>query len=277
MCQLFGINASGPMSPQDYLRGFFCRGGGTSDHKDGWGLAYHSQGSALLNVRTSSAHDCTLARSLLQQLPNSNSLVAHIRKATMGAVELRNSHPFRRRLWGYDWVFAHNGDLKTFHREHGGRYTPVGDTDSEAAFCHLLNALVDRFGEFEQPPFATVRETLRQESRKIAKHGTFNFLLMVGDLLITYGTTDLYWLELDKTIPRSQLVDVDQAWVDHHRVLQGNERAIVVATHPLTDDPRWQRYDANDMKVFAHGLMVEEASTSEDTQHAVPDKNSKAA
>ena len=37
--------------------------------------------------------------------------VAHVRKATVGAPGLQNTHPFKRVLWGRDWVFAHNGTL----------------------------------------------------------------------------------------------------------------------------------------------------------------------
>jgi predicted glutamine amidotransferase len=46
-----------------------------------------------------------------------------------------------RELWGRYWVFAHNGDLKGFHPRLHGAFRPVGDTDSERAFCWLMQEL----------------------------------------------------------------------------------------------------------------------------------------
>mmetsp|Transcript_16500 Transcript_16500/g.62754 ORF Transcript_16500/g.62754 Transcript_16500/m.62754 type:complete len:247 (-) Transcript_16500:61-801(-) len=85
-------------------------------------------------------------------------MLAHIRKATCGAQVLENVHPFQRELWGRPWTFAHNGDLPFCRAsataddrdavEHPGEratYMPIGDTDSEIAFCMLLNRLQARF------------------------------------------------------------------------------------------------------------------------------------
>jgi predicted glutamine amidotransferase len=51
----------------------------------------------------------------LQAYPlKSRNIIAHVRKATIGEVALENAHPFVRELWGRQWVFAHNGDLKDY-------------------------------------------------------------------------------------------------------------------------------------------------------------------
>ena len=41
---------------------------------------------------------------------------------------------------GQHWCFAHNGQLADFEPPKG-IYRPVGDTDSERAFCDLLNRI----------------------------------------------------------------------------------------------------------------------------------------
>ncbi len=71
----------------------------------------------------------------------SGHIVAHIRKATVGGVALANTHPFQRELWGRWWVFAHNGTLKDSAPRLHGAFRPVGQTDSDAAFCRLMRAL----------------------------------------------------------------------------------------------------------------------------------------
>ncbi|MBT5471417.1 MAG: transglutaminase [Nitrospina sp.] len=58
-----------------------------------------------------------------------------------------NTQPFRRSLGGYDWLFLHNGHLdraalSKLHSDPSGLMEPVGDTDSELAFCFLLGKLL---------------------------------------------------------------------------------------------------------------------------------------
>jgi len=69
------------------------------------------------------------------------AVVSHIRQANRGAVALENTHPFTRELWGRNWTFAHNGQLKGYRRLKTGHFRPVGETDSEYAFCWLLYQL----------------------------------------------------------------------------------------------------------------------------------------
>jgi glutamine amidotransferase len=85
---------------------------------------------------------------LIKRLPiQSKNVIAHIRKATQGEVMLENCHPFVR-MRGRYWVFAHNGDLKEFAPELDGSFLPVGTTDSERAFCYILQQMRHRFGGF---------------------------------------------------------------------------------------------------------------------------------
>ena len=44
-------------------------------------------------------------------------------------------------------MFAHNGDRKEFAPRIDGPYRPVVNTDSELAFCYLLQQLRQRFGD----------------------------------------------------------------------------------------------------------------------------------
>ena len=73
-------------------------------------------------------------------LIKSEVVIGHIRHANVGKVSLVNTHPFVRELWGQHWCFAHNGQLADFEPPKG-IYRPVGDTDSERAFCDLLNRI----------------------------------------------------------------------------------------------------------------------------------------
>ncbi|MCV5838828.1 class II glutamine amidotransferase, partial [Escherichia coli] len=73
---------------------------------------------------------------LVQNYPiKSRAVVSHIRQANRGGVNLENTQPFTRELWGKYWTFAHNGQLSDYQDLYTGRHRPVGQTDSELAFC----------------------------------------------------------------------------------------------------------------------------------------------
>ena len=135
MCQLLGMNCNVPTDIVFSFTGFATRGGRTGDHNDGWGIAFFEGSGVRHFVDYQSAVASPIAE-LIRRCPiKSKNVIAHIRKATQGRVVLENCHPFVRELWGRYWVFAHNGDLKNFAPAIDGPFRPVGNTDSERAFC----------------------------------------------------------------------------------------------------------------------------------------------
>jgi glutamine amidotransferase len=144
-------------------------------------------------------------------------MMAHIRYATQGGVSLENVHPFQREMWGIQWTFAHNGDVPMFTlkspnpntpREEQtiepcnsgfsgcnsssampklGRcreavYHPVGDTDSEAVFCAMLNALRAEFTTLPTLPvlYEAIQRLCCEIVRGNESETIFNFLLGCG-------------------------------------------------------------------------------------------------
>lgn len=141
MCQLLGMNCNTPTDVMFSFAGFAQRGGRTDHHADGWGIAFF-EGQGLRHfVDHQPACDSPVAELIRRYPIRSENVIAHIRKATQGEVSLRNCHPFVRELWGRYWVFAHNGDLKGFEPRLHSHFRPVGSTDSERAFCWILQEL----------------------------------------------------------------------------------------------------------------------------------------
>eukprot|EP01036_Dinobryon_divergens_P044651 gene44651-59589_t len=147
MCQLLGMNSRLPASLTLSFTGFSQRGGCTDHHADGWGIAFfesdgHDPGRGVRYfVDKEGAATSPIAQMLRSYPIKSHNVVAHVRKATVGAVNLENCHPFVRELWGRYWVFAHNGDLKDYAPALHGNFHPVGSTDSERAFCWIMQEL----------------------------------------------------------------------------------------------------------------------------------------
>ena len=135
---------------------------------------------------------------------------------------------------GRHWIFAHNGDLKGYHPFLSGVYQPVGDTDSELAFCALIQGLRKRFPG-SQPPLNELCHALADITRDITLHGVFNYLLSNGQALFAHCSTRLYRLVRQWPFSTAHLIDADLS-IDFARVTTPEDRVAVIATAPLTDN-----------------------------------------
>jgi predicted glutamine amidotransferase len=259
MCQLLGMNCATPTDITFSFRGFSQRAGITSDHSDGFGIAFFEDKACRLFVDNQSAVESPIAELVRNYPIKSRNVIAHIRKATQGKINLENSHPFSRELWGRQWIFAHNGDLHDFHPSLTGRFSPVGNTDSERAFCFVLDQLVERFG-YEEPSLDDIFDVLLELSPKIAEHGTFNFCLSNGQALFTYAITKLHWVVREYPFKPAQLIDLDVE-VDFSQVTTPEDCVAVITTEPLTQNEQWTAYLPGEMILFQHGQPIRHAHT----------------
>lgn len=262
MCQLLGMNCAAPTDITFSFKGFSQRAGITSDHSDGFGIAFFEDKACRLFVDNQSAVVSPIA-DLVRNYPiKSRNVIAHIRKATQGKITLENSHPFMRELWGRQWIFAHNGDLHNFQPHLSGRFTPVGSTDSELAFCYLLEQLVLKFGYFE-PSLNDIFSLLEEISPKIAEYGTFNFCLSNGQALFSYATTKLHWIVREYPFQYARLVDIDVD-IDFSKFTTEEDRVAVITTEPLTQNEIWTAYQPGEMILFRDGKVIKTATTTVD-------------
>lgn len=251
MCQLLGMNCNVPTDICFSFQGFSQRGGITDTHKDGWGIGFFEGSGCRIFIDSKSTIESPLAEFIKTYPIRSMNVIAHIRRATQGAVALANCHPFTRELWGQYWVFAHNGDLKDFYPRMNGHYRPVGGTDSERAFCYILEHLRE---EFSAAPLNSTRlyPLLKGLADEIRTYGRFNFLLSNGDLLYAYCADHLSYVLRRPPFTTAHLVDKDVT-VDFSTVTGPNDKAVIIATQPLTDDEEWVTMKAGELKVFHMG------------------------
>ena len=253
MCQLLGMNCNTPTDVTFSFSGFAQRAGNTGDHADGWGIAFFEGAGLRHFVDHQRAVDSPVAELIRRYPIKSRNVIAHIRKATQGAVVLENCHPFVRELWGRYWVFAHNGDLKDFWpRLHAG-FKPVGNTDSERAFCWIMQELSKSHAGV--PTVAELTLTLRELAAEVATHGTFNFLLSNGQALWAHASTHLYYVERKHPFASASLSDEDLS-VDFSQHTTPNDRVAVVVTAPLTTNETWTPFAPGELKVFVDGSVA---------------------
>ena len=253
MCQLLGMNCNVPTDVVFSFSGFAERGGRTDHHTDGWGIAFFEDKGLRHFVDHQPAIDSPVA-DLIRRYPiKSRQVIAHIRKATQGEVSLANCHPFVRELWGRYWVMTHNGDLKNYHpRLHAG-FKPVGNTDSERAFCWLMQELAKSHADVPTVPELTL--TLRELMPQIAAHGPFNCLLSNGEALWAHASTDLHYVTREHPFGQASLRDDDLS-VNFADQAQPGDRVAVVATLPLTTNEVWTHIPSGTLMVFVNGQAL---------------------
>ena len=173
MCELFAVSSSTPVEVKYSLHAFAEHGGLIHPNKSGWGIAYHEGRDALLIKEPEPASESPWVRFIETQPLTSTCVMAHVRYATAGVPSFANTHPFMRELGGRMHLFAHNGGFDGIWQKEtlrSGVYHPTGETDSEFAFCLLLERLAPVWRGAEGPPplpdrLAIVAEMARNLAR----------------------------------------------------------------------------------------------------------------
>ncbi|MGD9870021.1 MAG: class II glutamine amidotransferase [Thauera sp.] len=254
MCQLLGMNCNVPTDICFSFAGFRARGGRTDHHADGWGIAFFEGKGVRMFLDPAPSARSQLAELVHDYPIRSLNVIAHIRKATQGDVRLENTHPFQRELWGRYWIFAHNGNLKHFAPPLSGRFMPVGTTDSERAFCYILDTLSSRFPH-GMPAAGELHATLRLLATEIGSLGEFNFLLSDGDWLFAHCSSRLSYIIRQAPFAVAHLADEDVE-LDFNRVTSPSDRVAVIATTPLTDNEDWTPIAPGNLFAFKEGAAV---------------------
>jgi glutamine amidotransferase len=251
MCQLLGMNAN---TPTDVMFSFAGLAARADEHKDGFGIAFFENRGLRLFVDHHGARSSPVAELVKHYPIRSDNVVAHVRKATQGRVALENTHPFVRELWGRYWVFAHNGDLKGFRPGLHAAFRPVGETDSEYAFCWLMQELANAHAAV--PSVTELTRTLAELVPQAATHGACNLLLSNGQALWAFGSTRLNWLVRAHPFGNARLADEDLS-VDFAAQTTPDDRVAIVATEPLTRDEVWHAMEPGEMRVFVRGALFQ--------------------
>jgi predicted glutamine amidotransferase len=239
MCELLGMSAALPTGLNESIALLQPRGGRSGPHADGWGLAVYDDAAARIFKEALPAAESQCLTFISSYNLMSKIVLAHIRKANPVAHgrTSANTHPFEREFGGRSWVFAHNGRLQSEALETlplSGRYLPVGETDSERAFCFLL----DRIAEAGLASEAEVIETLRSSLGILAGLGELNLLLSDGRSLYAFANKRLHILSRQ---------------CEEYGCRQS---VALMATNPLTDEP-WESLEIGRLYVFRDGKLLD--------------------
>ncbi|NDC35119.1 MAG: class II glutamine amidotransferase [Synechococcaceae bacterium WB9_2_112] len=255
MCELLALSANTPTDMRFSFRGLARRGGATGVHGDGWGLASYDPENGGLHIyrEESPAAFSPVAAELADLDLKSLVSLAHIRKATQGVIALENCHPFHRSWHGQDWVFAHNGDIQSSIPS-GAPFQPIGNTDSEAAFCWILNSLDQRFSE--PADGNSLFHQLHQHSATLAGQGIFNCLISNGEWLYAYCGTRLHTITRRAPFTTATLAD-DDVTIDFSKVTTIHDVVTIVSTEPLTSNEQWRQLETGEALLLQRGEVIQ--------------------
>lgn len=265
VCELFAISSRYPTSVGFSLETLARRGGRSGPHKDGWGVAYFEERDVFLLREPSPAAESDLVRFMEVNGPPSNLVLSHIRLATQGEPALRNTQPFQRELSGRAHVFAHNGNMPGAREACGQqsrRFTPVGETDSEFAFCCLLERLGDLWdrGNGRAPSVDARLGVVAEFAASLRSLGPSNFVYSDGDALFVHahirkqenGEDRPPGLHLLVRSSNEQAVDLTQSGVMLAPVAQ---ELALIASVPLTDDEPWEPIAEGEVIALKEGCV----------------------
>jgi len=205
-------------TPTDVMFSFTGLATRAHEHKDGFGIAFFED-RGLRHFIDRDGATCSPVAEMIKRYPiKSEVVIAHI--------------------------------LKDYAPRLHGAFRPVGDTDSERAFCWLMQELAKAHASV--PGIGELTHTLRELLPLPAAHGTFNMLLSNGQALWAHGTTQLYSVERRHPFTATTLADDDLS-VDFADHTTPSDRVAVVATEPLTTNEAWRPFAAGELRVFQGG------------------------
>jgi len=262
MCELFAFSSSDPTRANFVLDEFKSHGCAKGPHCDGWGLAFYQEQYAQVFREEKPAAFSEWMEFLLSHENYSQCVISHIRKATQGDIALKNTQPFSRENHGQRHIFAHNGDLKGF-KEHCQfvHYHPIGDTDSEYAFCTLMDA-VSLLWLDSTPTLEQRIDLLTPMFSQWSSLGPANFIYSDSEYLYAFANKrhqkngnitppGMHYLQRNNKKHQcfNRLVGVE---------LSGDVKAITLfASVPLSDE-NWQPFKENELIVCQNGKVIKQ-------------------
>jgi glutamine amidotransferase len=192
MCRLFGCQSRepGPLTHELFHATNALRVQ-SKEHPDGWGLGWYEEGQPRVVRSLTGAHgDQEFEK--VSHFVTARTVIAHVRKASVGAVAPQNTHPFQHG----GWLFAHNGTLPEWDAVRAPLEALIdpsllaqvrGETDSERCFFLFLTRLrkrCDLHGARVDDAVEALRETQTLLKETLPAPASTTFILSDGRLFL---------------------------------------------------------------------------------------------
>ncbi len=265
MCELLGISSQRATRLTISLEALAAHSAPGNSNRDGWGAAFYQGRDVALFREPDAASSSALVHLLETQGPSTTLAISHIRHATLGAVKLANTQPFVRELAGRTHLFAHNGHLPGIAASADfalAQFQPVGETDSEHAFCALMARMQGLWHSASAAPSIDARMAVVSAFAKdLRELGPANFLYADGEVLFAHGHRRIQ-ASSGKIEPPGLFMLSRQCC--HERegfeavglsVAQGYQEVVLIASVPLSTEP-WRPLQEGEVVAVSFGRVV---------------------
>lgn len=239
MCELFAVSAINKIKLNNLLKEFFKH---SVEHPNGWGMVALDDEIKAIEKEEKRAIDSKYLEEKLSNDIISSGFFAHIRRATIGEISIKNNHPFvEKDHLNNEWYLMHNGTI--FDSEELGKYQSKqnGTTDSE----RILFWIVDK-----------INEAIKENNRPLLAEEKFEIM-------------DRIVLNLSKG-NKLNLIVFDGEYYYIHKNQEGTlfvkekDGASIFSTTPL-DDEQWTEVPLNQLHVYREGQPVYRGTVHQNT------------
>jgi glutamine amidotransferase len=265
MCELLGISSQRATHLTISLAALAAHSMPGKSNRDGWGAAFYQGSDVALFREPHAASDSALLHLIETQGPGTTLAISHIRHATLGDVKLANTQPFVRELAGRTHLFTHNGHLPGIATSPDfplTQFNPVGETDSEHAFCALMARMQRLWRNSPVPPSIAERlAVVTAFAADLRELGPANFHYADGEVLFAHGHRRIQAntgkIEAPGLFMLSrQCFHAPEAYeATGISVAQGYQQVVLIASVPLSTES-WRPLKEGEVVAISLGQVV---------------------
>jgi glutamine amidotransferase len=246
MCKLFAISASEPIRINKELAAFIK---GSYVHKHGWGFVDFTGDEIVFHRETEPAYESDYLKERLFSPFIADHTLFHIRYATVGAIDINNTHP----IVGTDdsgrkWAIIHNGTLFNSDKFDRFYHSQDGDSDTERLLLFLLERINHEISRTLRALSAKERFDVVRDALIEASNGNkLNVVISDTELIYVHGNSP----------HGSRLLGpgAENDYIYELNIPENGENSVLLSTVPL-DDREWVPVPLNVVRAFKDGTVV---------------------
>ena len=253
MCKLLVLSENREEDTKDILEVFVKKFG--PKNPDGWGIAFLDESTGLYHIKKVYNKDQKILRETFFHDLNeikTKTLIAHLRKASIGRKCLENCHPFENYIGKHQFVFIHNGTVwprRVLESKLLNHKPSSNDpTDSELIFCYIMDVLEENRVNLNS--WRDMVEAINEIILKIRSEALItklNFILADRNYIYCYNWNELQYSLIEEKA-KSNLYNKKQ-------LSYSKNGKVVVCSRPILENYSWNSIPQKTILVLRNGKI----------------------
>jgi glutamine amidotransferase len=242
MCEIFAVSSKEKTYANDYLREFYSH---SLQHPHGWGLALIDNHTNIIKEPLTANYSHYL-KELLHKPIQAHIILAHIRYATIGNVDILNCHPYTLKdKYNVTWTLIHNGTIFDYPQLNKYINIQKGSTDSERILYYIVEKINNHDIKDSYEQFQIIDDIVVD----ITRGNKLNFILTNGQIVYVHTN------------------------YAHSLYYQEKQEQIVFSTQPL-NNKQWSPVPFNQLLAYNNGQLLY-TGTKHNHEYIDNEKNTK--